>query len=61
MALRLEPVVEQEYWGYWVKATAWDTPSLPRKDKQMKQGACYRHSHSTGNGHEKKVLHSGHS
>ena len=28
MALRLEPVVEQEYWGYWVKATARCTPSL---------------------------------
>ena len=28
MALRLEPVVEQEYWGYCVKATACCTPSL---------------------------------
>ena len=28
MALRLEPVVEQEYCGYWVNATAFLTPSL---------------------------------
>ena len=30
-AFRLLPVVEQLYWGYWVKATARSMPSLERQ------------------------------
>lgn len=35
MALRLDPVVEQEYWGYWEKAMARSIPSLAT-DRQAK-------------------------
>ena len=32
IAFRLLPVVEQEYWGYWVNAIALSTPSLRKRE-----------------------------